>query len=178
MNTLALGSALRGAKAVALTRQAITPEAEALDAALCVLIEAKENRRYRRGVDRREALLRAVSAFLGGLLFVDRGEWIRHSTDRSAFTGGPVSYRNFAATWTGMEKAGLIDRKPGHAHLAAAFRTLQVIQRYETRFRATPLYGPLPTLTALTVPVGTMGRRKTWAAPWLTPSCCAGFPSG
>jgi hypothetical protein len=123
---------------VALTRQAVTPEAQALDAAVCVLIEENEDRKYRRGVETREALLRAVSGFLSSLLSVDRGEWIRHSTDRSAFTGGPVSYRNFAAAWGGMETAGLIERVASHAHLATAFGTVRVIQRYETRFRATP----------------------------------------
>jgi len=137
MDIPALGPALRAAKAVALTRQAITPEAQAFDAAVCVLIEANEDRKYRRGVDAREALLRAVSSFLGGLLSVDRGEWIRHPTDRVAFTGGPVSYRNFAAVWGGMEKAGLIERKASHAHIATAFGMPRVIQRYETRFRAT-----------------------------------------
>src|SRR5215467_7932703 len=121
MDNSGLGPALRAAKAVALTRQAITPEAQALDAAVCVLIEANEDRKNKRGVNAREALLRAVSALLGGLLSVDRGEWIRHTTDRSTFTGGRVSYRNFAAAWGGMEKAGLIERKAGHTHLATTF---------------------------------------------------------
>jgi hypothetical protein len=134
----ALGPALRAAKAVALTRQPISPQAQALDAAACLLIEANEGRKYKRGDAARERLTRAVSAFLGALLSVDREEWIRHSTDRSAFTGGPVSYRNFAAAWGGMEKAGLIERKGGHAHLTTAFGTPRVVQRYETRFRATP----------------------------------------
>jgi hypothetical protein len=133
----ALGSALRAAKAVSLTRRAITPEAEALDAAVCELIEAKENRKYKRWVDRRGALLRAVSAFLGSLLSAHPKEWIRHSADRSAFTGGPVSYRHFAAAWSGMEKAGLIERKAGHTHLKTAFEVTWVHARYETRFRAT-----------------------------------------
>jgi hypothetical protein len=124
---------------VALTRQAITPEAQALDTAVCVLIEENEDRKYKRGVRTREALLRAVCAFLGALLSVDRGEWIRHPTDRSAFTGGSVSFRNFEATWKGMEKAGLIEWKAGRPHLATAFGTIPyVVQRYQTRFRATP----------------------------------------
>jgi hypothetical protein len=138
MDTLPLGPALRAAKAVALTRQAITPEAQALDAAVCILIEANEDRKYKRGANAREALLRAVSAFLGGLLSADRGEWIRHTTDRGAFKGCLVSFRNFEATWKGMEKTGLIERKAGHAHLATSFGTPRVVQRYETRFRATP----------------------------------------
>ncbi len=133
----ALGAALRTAKAVALTRQATTTEAQSLDAAVCVQIEANENRKYKRGIDAREDLLLAVSAFLAGLLSVDRGEWIRHTTDRSAFTGGPVSYRNFEATWKGMEKAGLIERKAGRPHLKTSFGAVYVHQRFETRFRAT-----------------------------------------
>ncbi len=133
----ALGPALRAAKAVALTRQATTPEAQALDAAVCVQIEAKENRKYKR-VRTREALLRAISGFLGALLSVERGRWIRHTTDRGAFKGCPVSYRNFEAAWKGMKKAGLIERKAGRPHLATAFGTTSyVVQRYQTRFRAT-----------------------------------------
>jgi hypothetical protein len=160
---VARGGALRDANYASLTRCAATDNSNALVDEVLRLIGTVEARGRQRGTKAKAALRQAVEGFVGDLLvalanaqhngsdvaITEHGNnvagWVRRSTSPNSFTGGRVSFRTFDAIRAALVALGLIEEVPGITQFREVFGKQFVLNRYETRWRAT---APLAELAA------------------------------
>jgi hypothetical protein len=149
--------ALRGASYASLTRRAATDNSRALVDEVLRLVGTVEARERRRGTKAKEALREAVEGFVGDLLvahakaqhndgdvaitehansFAVAG-WVRRSTSSNSFSGSPVSFRTFDAIRAALTALGLVEEVPAITQFREAFGKPFVLNRYDTRWRAT-----------------------------------------
>jgi hypothetical protein len=141
--------ALRGASYASLTRRAATDNSHSLIDEVLRLIATVEARKRQRGAKAKAALRQAVERFIGDLLValakarhnehvnsVAVG-WVRRSTSSNSFSGGPVSFRTFDAIRAALTALGLVEEVPGVTQFREVFGKPFVLNRYDTRWRAT-----------------------------------------
>jgi hypothetical protein len=153
----ARGEALRDANYASLNRRAASDNSHALVDEVLRLIGAVEARERQRGTKAKAALRQAVEGFVGDLLValakvqhndgdvaitehpnnVAVAGWVRRSTSSNSFSGGPVSFRTFDAIRAALVALGLIEEVPGITQFREVFGKQFVLNRYDTRWRAT-----------------------------------------
>jgi hypothetical protein len=153
----ALAQALRDADYASLTRCAATDNSRALADEVLRLIATVETRKRQRGTKAKATLRQAVEGFVGDLLValakarhndgavaitehansVAVAGWVRRSTSSNSFSGGPVSFRTFDAIRAALTALGLVEEVPGVTQFREVFGKQFVLNRYDTRWRAT-----------------------------------------
>jgi hypothetical protein len=153
----ARGESLRNATYAALTRRAVTDNSREVVDEVLRLIETVEVRERQRGAQAKAALTLAVEGFVGDLLvalakaqhndgdvaITEHGSsvavagWVRRSTSSNSFSGGPVSFRTFDAIRAALTALGLVEEVPGVTQFREVFGKQFVLNRYDTRWRAT-----------------------------------------
>jgi hypothetical protein len=137
---------LNDAKYASLTSRAVSAPARVLINVLIETVEQVEeydgSRKNKRGEKARFALRRAMEGFIGDLLRAYRdkksGGWVYHSRKANSFSGGDVSYRNFAAIVKSLEGI-FVETKVGYQEWSNSFDASGLrlpIRTKATRFRA------------------------------------------
>jgi hypothetical protein len=152
---VARSAALRGAYYASLTRRAVTDNSNALIDDVLHLIGTAEARERQRGTKAKTALRQAAEGFVGDLLVAlakaqhsdgdvaitehcnNVAGWVRRSTSSNSFSGGPVSFRTFDAIRAALTALGLVEEVPGVTQFREVFGKQFVLNRYDTRWRAT-----------------------------------------
>jgi len=138
---------LNDAKYASLTSRAVSARARALVERLTGRVEweelEKKTRKTKRGEEARFTLRRAVEGIIGDLLRAHSdkksGGWVFRSRKANSFSGGEVSYRNFATIVKNLDN--LIETKVGYQEWSNGFDAggpRLPIRTKATRFRAKP----------------------------------------
>jgi hypothetical protein len=138
---------LNDAKYASLTSRAVSAPARALVERLTRRVEweelEKKTRKTKRGEKASFTLRRAVEGIIGDLLraYSDKksGGWVFRSRKVNSFSGGEISYRNFATIMENIDN--LIETKVGHQEWSNGFDAggpRLPIRTKATRFRAKP----------------------------------------